>query len=913
MNSKIIKILLLTFLPVSSMGQIIGEIIHKPVQMHSGTSPITISLSVTSTDGIEDVKLLYRQSGQVGFIEQRLERFGNNWEGKIPEDELTVPVFEYYIKAVYIDGRSITFPANEPEITPITIHLEDVEAVIKFIDDSEINESEIIIFSPDPGTTVPFDDVYIAASLFNIDSVDVSTIKLFLDGSNVSAASEITSDVITYSPAELSPGVHSIQINGKTLNGKSFAAAMWKFNVIGEKAEILASAFTYSGRWNNSYSLDQIEGEELSIGKTNLGVTGEWNWLKIKTDIKLTSDEDPLKQPKNRYKFLLSTGKKFKLNIGDVNSRISRYTLDGKRVRGLDASLNLNWVNFRLVTGELDRSIQGSLEPDNSLFLDEILIESDTISGESSYFYKLDRSGYTFKKNITAGRVSFGSGKSFQLGFNLLKAKDDIKSVNQILTDALINIDTDSSETALLDIPIDIYTYTELQNLINGLPNYSLDFAGSGWSGNTPQDNIVIGSDIQIYLDNRNIGIEAGAAFSILNKDIWDGPFSLTALDTLIDTLQDNKAGDFDLSAFPDPSDYEDIFVINENMVPLVPIDPDSTFLADDLTTAIRFMPSLSYNVKTTLNYLKNNLILEYYRNGPQFNSLGNPYLQTNIQEYSIQDRFRLFSNRLFIGLLFKHQDNNVVRNVPVVSMADTRSINLNFFPGPELPSITMSFRVLNRNNGKVQLDTISVDSISTESINYFLEDQRDETTTTNLSLGIRYQIDFFGSENDVSFNYITVRKEDRVLDRADSPYFNVEEFDTTFYDSSYISPALISDVVTFSIVTQYQFPLKTTAMITVNTSEFGPQGILGTQDISNIGFNAVYKLFNNKLKLKAGIDFTKGSGSDSFSRYGIKLGFNYRISDFLSIQTDAELRSKKVDNGTKSSTLLRTGLNYSF
>ena len=103
-------------------------------------------------------------------------------------------------------------------------------------------------------------------------------------GKNVTTETEISTDVITYSPATLPPGSHSVQIVGKTVSGTSLVTPKWNFKVIGDSAEKVESAFSYRGRWNNSYSLDQIEGEELTIGKSNFGITGEWNWLKIKAD-----------------------------------------------------------------------------------------------------------------------------------------------------------------------------------------------------------------------------------------------------------------------------------------------------------------------------------------------------------------------------------------------------------------------------------------------------------------------------------------------------------------------------------------------------------------------------------------------------------------------------------------------------
>lgn len=943
-NSHLVRFIVI-FISITAMalGFQTGVIIHQPIMDHSSDKPIVLYATVSADQDPEDVRIMYRREGDIGFVELFMVEYNDMWRGEIPTEDLDSDILYYFIASTLTDGTVLTFPADDPENALFSINIFPPEPIpmdtlVVTKEDTTATsfpvpgtgEGEILIFSPEPGSSVPFDDVYIALSLFNIDSVDVTSVRLLIDDRDVTASSSVSDDVVYYSSPVMSPGTHSARVELKTVQGLTVPEKRWSFNVVKKRAEEIEREFTYRGRMNSGYSLDQIEGEELAVGKTTVSLTGEWRWLKMKADMKITSDEDPLKQPKNRYKFSINAGKYLSLNLGDSNARLSKFTLDGKRVRGVDANLQLGLINFHLIKGELDRSIKGPLTVDNSLLLDEITVEQNQLDSTlQDITYFLDRKGYAFQKDLTALRLSFGRGKLFQWGVNLLKVKDNIASVDSTLGNAKIYVDADSLGSVPLNVSPGEYTYDELWNMISGEDNYSLQMQDR-WSGNTPQDNIVIGSDVKMFLHKRKIGLEAGFAFSMLNKDIWDGPMTLADLDILMDDSLDgwigqtyDEDGNIETDGFfeitdeiPDPADYEDIFVLNPNMVPLIPIDPDSAQLAEDPLKAVMNMPSLAYNAKVSLNYFGNNFIFEYIKVGPEFNSLGNPYIQKNYKEYSFQDRLRLLKNRIFLTLMYKHQDNDVLRIVPIVTTQEIVSFNANIFPGPNLPAFTLGYRTLDRDNGKTLMDTVSVavDTVTSRT-NYWLEDHRDYTKTLNRSFGVKYQLHAMNVDNNISLNLISVTKTDEISDRAEAPFYSTSDngVDTTYFDSSFVSPNLKSDIVTISLVTEFPFPLKTTTVVSLNNSEFGKNAIYGTQEISSYSLNAVYDLIKGKLKLLGGLNYTSGSGNDEFTRMGFKAGVNYRLTNHMSLRVNGELRSKSIEGETKSSTLLRASLNYSF
>ncbi len=916
-----------------------GAIVHQPVYEHEPGESLIIYAMVNSETAVGNLRLLYRSAGETGYIEEYMELFDDIWRGEIPQEQLSLPAVEYFLAATLVDGTVLTYPDTDAEDAPVQINLDpsgtgilagDPGASTTTAADEPGGNKDILVFSPDPGATVPFDDIYIAASLYNIQSVDPGSIRLLVDSRDVTNKAEVSSDFVAYLPTALPPGKHIVKIELRNTDGRIIPSRKWDFTVVKKSRADIKREFTYRGKVNGSYSRDpQGDGDYLNVYKSKASFSGDWRWLRFKTDIKLTSDEDIYKQPKNRFRLSLSMGDKLMMNFGDFSSRLSKYTLDGKRVRGFDADLKLGWANLHVVKGELLRDIQGRLDPGDA-YAFEIMQEQDEVDSTiTNLIYQLDRKGYTFRRDITSGRLSFGDGRVFQIGFNWLKAKDDITSVNKALGAAKIEI-MDSTFTdednIITHIPGDVYTYDELLalELTSQLPDWAVYInppEDSNWKGDSPQDNIVIGSDIKLSNRSRRLSLEAGWAFSMLNTDIWDGAISLDELDTLMDDVDDDSLMGFVslsgelpiIGAFPDPIDYEDLFVINQNMVPLIPFDIDSAQLADEPLKAIATMPSLAYYYKLSANYYNNRVSVEYNRVGPKFNSLGNPYLQSDIREFIVTDRVRLLKNKLFVGATYRHQDNKTIRLVPVTTTIKTITTNIGVYPGPDYPTFNFKISSKPRSNGKTYQDTTRLDNDSTGNIiGVHLDDNRVDENTFNANIGINYSIGLWGQKHNIMLNFNKLTKKDQINDRYDpdgDSYMLGSDDVTTFFDTTYTSPKMSSDVTTISVVTDYSIPLKTTVVLSFNNRTT----VMEEQGITGINLNAVYALFGGSLKVNAGFGYTSGTGNSPFNRFNVRSGVNYKILENLSLRASADLRGTDSNGESDTALIMRADLNYTF
>ena len=729
------------------------------------------------------------------------------------------------------------------------------------------SQSGVLIMSPNPGEEISGNDILIAVSFYLMSGVNPGDIQLTLDGQDITSQAFIDSDMISCLVDNLGPGEHQATL----VLGGPVRPETWSFSV-----SMKEPALEYSGRIRSGSSVDQIGDQSLNISQVMLNMKGTaFEWLKFRTNVKLTTQENLLYQPRNVYGVGFALQDFVTLNLGDSNPRMSYFTMNGKRIRGLDANLKLGWFNLHFVQGEINRAVQGT--PEKAY---EYTIDTDD---EGTKYLSLGRSGYTFKQNVLSGRLALGRGEKFQWGLNFMKARDDTTSVTQVLDDATIIYSPDATgSVAGLDSGA-VYTIRDL-----GSSGQFQD--GANWSGAGPKDNIVLGTDLGIYLDNKRILLEGELAFSLTNNNIWGGPLTLAAMDTLIDDSLDNKISSFDLSGLPNPADYAHILIINPNLTPLIPIDinafGDSSTVSID--EAILSMPSLAYRGRAVVNYFGNYLAMEYSQVGPEFNSLANPYLVKNKREFSFSDKLKLLQNRLMINAGYKHQDDDILTMVENVESQNTLSLGVNALPGPGLPTVNFTYRSIDRDNGIDEIVQLTDTTFS---------DNRENTHTDNLMLNVSHRFELLWSHS-MNGTFVMVGKKDQFADR----------------DETYVDPGISTSVFNITLSTRYRVPLKTTFNMNTNSSELsiGP-GERGKQDFLTGSLAAEYSFLNNKISARGGLNFAEGTGLVDMSWLGFKGGLRWKITRGLNLNAQGEFRAKKIEGEIKNSLTARANLEYAF
>lgn len=703
-----------------------AKILHSPPGEVYADSPINIEAIIEgNTSGIERVRLFYRGALQASYIELEMVEYMGIFTGNIPARSVTENGVEYLIFAEFSNGSIAAYPEVDPYNVPMFL---SVKRKIKYESEwgtetiSGIQEgisANVIILSPEEGEIVPSEEVIIAVSLFNIPDVDLNSISLKLDGISITEDAEITEDLITVSPKDLKPGVHTISLNMADKQDNPYSTQIWHFTVVRTVA-MAKKVFDYSGRISAEASSEVVRGEDQSIQQIRANARGSYDWLRFDARAFLSSKEDPNRQPRNRLTAGLRTSF-LDLRFGDINPQFSDFGLNGKRVRGLEVHLKLKYFNMHFVSGQTDRAIEGG-------------VSIDTLSDKS---LQHNRSGYTFARDLVGIRPYFGTGRHFQFGLSLLKVRDDTLSVKR-----------------------EIGGITE-----NGVPIVL--------GGVKPKDNIVLGTDLILSLYNRRIVWETDAAISMSNRDISDGPLTLKDLDTFApgDTLENDtlSLGDFNipLSAIPfDPADFADFFIINTNLKPLIPIVPDTSGAVG--MKEILSMPSTAFKTSLTLNYYNNYIILTYRRVGAEFSSLGNPFFRSDIQGFSLSDKIRLFKNKLFLNLLYDQTKNNLGDDKNSTTLTSSFTAGFSLYPGEGLPTINLSTRHYSRGNDLDEIDTLA------------LRDYRNDDLTMTQNISISHLVELADIRNNISITYVNSDKKDRIKDRSELFTYTSSEMTTS-------------------------------------------------------------------------------------------------------------------------------------
>ena len=903
------KWLYLTLLRPILWGQ---SILHLPPAGAIAGSPLTLEVIVEGS--VNSARLYHRTAGSSGYQEQNMIFDISTWKAIIPGNFITEKGLEYAIIFSFNDGSIRGFPASNAMGSPQFVNI--TPASVKGTNENRVNKtirgsglrlgSEVLVLSPNDGEVVDQENILIAVSLFSVDGVDINKIKLFLDGEDVTSSTEISSDIVTYIAPKLGVGLHTVSVEITNRYGYDLEPTTWSFMVGGTGSRITEAVdeFNYSAKLRSDFSINQVSGTTLSIGETTTIIEGGWDWFKLSTLIKYSTEETPFSQPRNRISTTIRSSDFVTIQLGDFTPVINPYLVQGKRVRGIGVNIDLKSLKLQTISGELERPIQGYLLNDRSYLITEINTDST-----GSPLYILDRRGYTFGRRYMAGRLSISLFEKFNFGVFGQKAKDDKDSVIRNLNSAKFTVPDWETAISVPGVNPGLYTLSEFEGSIEGIGSIQLN--DKGWGGQKPMDNLVAGFDFGLNFDNRRLIFESTWAMSMLNRDIWDGAMSIAQMDTSLDDSLDgyiarsyNDLGSVTSSGIstegiPDPTKFEDIFVANINMTPLVPIDYQA--IEDTPIAALLNMPSSAYNIKARAYYYGNTIEMKYSQVGPEFSSLANPYLSSNLREFVFSDRFRIFDNKLSIGFEFKSRNNKILRTVVDPYKQKTNTMTFGFAPGAGMPSFSGSFKTISSTNERTSLDTLLYSSYTgKDSISF--RDNRENILTKNRFISVIIPI----SQNENNFNFLMTYNSTGIEDLLKSER-----------SSNYIQKAASSEAFSFVSSAKFASPLKLTFTISKYTVQIPVSGISLSDNESNlttIAGNSSYGIWSGKAKINAGLSILNATGASKFNFIGLNGGGELNPFGSFVIRGTVVSKIKSNDQTTKLGTLaVKISANYIF
>lgn len=295
----------------------------------------------------------------------------------------------------------------------------------------------------------------------------------------------------------------------------------------------------------------------------------------------LRTDEDRFRQPSHRFSTRIKYGPYAYVKAGDVYPVFNELLLSGARLRGGEAGIavvanDITWGTLKVARGENRREVPAYV----AVYDTGNGTRTDTVSG-------------TFAQNLTAMRIGFGGGRTFDLGITAMMAEDKVGS---------------EEDLAMADT-------------LRGL---------------RPLQNAVTGLDMRIGLWDGRVQIFSDAALSLLTRDK-----SLGATD-----------GDSIDLAF-NPKDYDDYFVFNPTTVGVHHLIQNQQNESDVWGF---LLANAAWNVGVNASIPVGGMVTEsevrYDHLGLLYHTEGNPFLGSDPGDgLSFLQKFLLFENRLSMGL----------------------------------------------------------------------------------------------------------------------------------------------------------------------------------------------------------------------------------------------------------------------
>ncbi len=684
---------LLTLLIASGVASAQNErLLHSPVTIAVPDQPIEINVTVEGSEApATEGRIYYRKPDQeaFGYVEMVVDQF--ELSGTIPPEDVEQDYLEYYIE-VYLPGDLVlTYPEGAPDPTaPLQVAIRPIGA------GESRAEKAVVVLSPEPGSRFEEGSVLIALTLMqHIRPMDPNALRIVLDGYDLTRQAQISEDMVALVAEGLKPGEHhaSLYLVEGDVREKLVG---WGF-LISRPEAVQAAPGRVKGNVNTGYSHENISARIRNITYLDARANGACKRVDWAAKMYLTSLERGYLQSQHRF---LASARYGALTVraGDTQPRLSEFTLWGTRTRGAHIALRTPGFDMDVVWGFLRRSIEGA-GGDTTIYVvdpatsDTLASEVDPAQDSIRVEKKVTVPG-TYRRRMLAIRPGFRLARGVTLGLNILKAKDDVGSVE--------------------------------------------------W-GMGPKDNLVLGADLGMTFDHRRIVFKTETAVSLYNRDISSG-------------------------AMTDAEDIDGLIVVNQFFEPL---PTDSSILEEGISATELAKnifgelveSALAHRTSLTLNYFKNELRLGYKSVGRSFTSLGSPTIQSDVKGFNIQDRFRLFKNRVYMTLGYEaYQDNVNGRSETTTDRSIVRS-SIAYYSPPMYPNVSFGYRLHNRkNDGTIETIYNPTTGDSMDTI-----DSRIKNGSASFNFGVDHSFAFAGMQNSARLSITRSATEDQVSESGNT------------------------------------------------------------------------------------------------------------------------------------------------
>ncbi len=723
--------------------------------------PLELRFDVPSVDesSVLEALLFFRTDGSGSFIQEEMDFINGTSEISLSLPDHSINSIEYYFLLRLLNGRQYTFPNITEDQPPL--FTEVIEP--RLPEFPRTSAADVAILSPDPGATLSQDDLFISAALF-YDELDFNqdSFLIYLNGEDITALTETSPYLFKYYPQTLPRGQHVIQVLVR-MDDTLHEVEQWTFNVagnavLGRDLRLTQSRREIGGNVEVGGRSQVISGSSTDALQGRIQLRGREGDFYYSLRSYVTTQESDRFQPVNRYAVNLRFRDNLFLNSGDVSPRFSSYSINGRRVRGINSGVQFGDRAFEIeaVYGTVNRSVQN---------LYDAIVVQESGSGnaiEEQFFLELEDGGAgAYERRIVGGRLSIGNPERFRFSLNALRLRDDTTSIRRIQNFEDVLISDPSLTTGLSQQQTNFLLQNPNQlQISSGVPR--------------PQENLVLSTEVQFSADEQRVRFHTEFAASLLNQDISQGVLDREAADRLGIDLSDSQESFFNNLAW--------LIIINDQMstLPFRYRDTES-----ENSSVSLFFPSsiIASDTKLDLNYLNQRAQIQYRWVGPDYNSLANNTVRRDVAGFTFTDRFRFAQNRLMVMLGAERNRDNVNNYKRNTTINKGVRGNVGWYPfNNKLPRLNVVIRYRTRNNGVERFNPFINDDLSGASVRNFEIADGDTLITstprsdviTTFSGSITQSFNLIDANHQGGLSFSKTKTESAVFDYGDAESQNL-------------------------------------------------------------------------------------------------------------------------------------------
>jgi hypothetical protein len=379
-----------------------GRILHSPSDRATAGRPKQVFCQLEGVvSPVRLIRVYYRLAEEQEYKFVTMVPSGTQWKGTIPAIDIVGQRLQYFIVCSLQDDKLLSYPWKNAKSDPeeVTIFSGSVKTTP--------SPSSILILSPEADQILEPRTAFLAISLSRPSgSLDAASVKIFLDGRDVTRHAIISEFVATLDMKMLAEGKHEVDVHARDVSGADLIPASFMFFVKGPRKAAKKKSH-FNGRVFAEGRREQVFKSDQSFAMGGADFSGTYGSIDVQGRLFLTSLEEAGAQPRDRF-FLSIGNDHFTMQAGDVYPRYNDLIMWGKRVRGVSAAVQAGPVKMEAIFGETYRSVEGI--------------------GTTGATATISRYG-TYQQQLLGVRPSLNFDDNVKAGLTIVKIKDDIGSI----------------------------------------------------------------------------------------------------------------------------------------------------------------------------------------------------------------------------------------------------------------------------------------------------------------------------------------------------------------------------------------------------------------------------------------------------------------------------------------------------